>query len=304
MEHTTIPTEAGTFHALTTAPSTAAPSARQSAQGTARPLLFLHGFPDHPPTGKPFFEALAQRGHRVLAPWLRGYAPSPLDGPYDVDTLVRDAISLIDHWSPDQPVDVVGHDWGAVITYALCNAAPARIARAVTLAIPHPLTFIRQLRSPAQLRASWYMGLFQLPGSERVIRAKNYRLIDRLWRRWSPGYQLDPEQRAELHACLDASRLGPIAYYRAAVRTSRDDIRRSAQPITTPLLALHGELDGCILPPTIDDRKRFSGPYERAIVPGVGHFMHIEAPTEIADRVSAWLHGDVATRQSLAYDRA
>jgi pimeloyl-ACP methyl ester carboxylesterase len=298
MEHTTIPTEAGTFHALCTAPTT------DASPGNGRPLLFLHGFPDHPPTGKPFFDALAERGHQVLAPWLRGYAPSPLDGPFDIDTLVRDAIALIDHWSPDQPVDVVGHDWGALITYALCNAAPARIARAVTLAIPHPLTFVRQLRSPAQLRASWYMGLFQLPGSERIIRARNYRLIDRLWRRWSPGYQLDGDQRRELHACLDASRLGPIAYYRALVRTSREDIRRSAQPIAIPLLALHGELDGCILPPTVDDRKRFSGPYERAIIPGVGHFMHVEAPVEIAERVSAWLHGDVANRQSLAYDRA
>src|SRR5213083_1361153 len=43
----------------------------------ARPLLFLHGFPDHPPTAVPFLEHLAQT-HRVVAPWLRGYAPSPI----------------------------------------------------------------------------------------------------------------------------------------------------------------------------------------------------------------------------------
>ena len=41
----------------------------------ARPLLFLHGFPDHPPTAVPFLERLAET-HRVVAPWLRGYAPS------------------------------------------------------------------------------------------------------------------------------------------------------------------------------------------------------------------------------------
>src|SRR4029434_2045946 len=40
----------------------------------ARPLLFLHGFPDHPPTAVPFLEQLAET-HRVVAPWLRGYAP-------------------------------------------------------------------------------------------------------------------------------------------------------------------------------------------------------------------------------------
>jgi pimeloyl-ACP methyl ester carboxylesterase len=52
----------------------------------ARPLLFLHGFPDHPPTTVPFLEHLAET-HRVVAPWLRGYAPSPIVGPYDLDTL-------------------------------------------------------------------------------------------------------------------------------------------------------------------------------------------------------------------------
>ncbi len=276
LEHATFPLAAGTFHALA------------STTGD-RPLLFLHGFPDHPPTGKPFFAALAERGHRVLAPWLRGYAPSPLDGPFDLDTLVSDVIELLDRWSPTVPVDVVGHDWGAVITYGLCMTAPSRVVRAVTMAVPHPLTFLRQLRSPAQLRASWYMGLFQVPGSERIVRARDFRFIDRLWRRWSPGFQLDAEQRSELHACLDASRLAPLGYYRAARRTSRAELRRAAQPIPTPLLALHGAEDGCVLPPTLDDRKRFSGPYERAIVPSVGHFMHLEAPDEIADRLSAWL---------------
>ena len=59
--------------------------------------------------------------------------------------------SLLDRWSPDEPVDVVGHDWGAAITYALCIVAPQRVRRAVTLAVPHPLTFVRQLRDPAQL---------------------------------------------------------------------------------------------------------------------------------------------------------
>ena len=52
----------------------------------ARPLLFLDVFPDHPPTAVPFLEQLAKT-HRVVAPWLRGYAPSPIVGPYDLDTL-------------------------------------------------------------------------------------------------------------------------------------------------------------------------------------------------------------------------
>jgi pimeloyl-ACP methyl ester carboxylesterase len=275
--HATFPLRTGTFHALET-------------QGAGRPLVFLHGFPDHPPTARAFIAELVRRGHRVLAPWLRGYAPSPTpDGPYDIASLTGDIVELIEQWSPNEPVDVVGHDWGAVITYALCQAAPSRITRAVTMAIPHPLTFMRQLRSPAQLRASWYIGLFQLPGSERIVRARNYRLIDRLWRRWSPGLQLAEADRAALRECLEASKLAPLEYYRAVRRVTRADLKRGAQPIATPLLALHGAEDGCILPPTIDDRKRFSGRYDRRTLPGVGHFLHIEQPAQTAELVSAWL---------------
>src|SRR4029450_2252175 len=61
----------------------------------ARPLLFLHGFPDHPPTAVPFLEHLAET-HRVVAPWLRGYAPSPIVGPYPPHTPPADALALID----------------------------------------------------------------------------------------------------------------------------------------------------------------------------------------------------------------
>jgi pimeloyl-ACP methyl ester carboxylesterase len=278
VQHVTFELAAGTFHAL-------------EGRGE-RPLVFLHGFPDHPPTGRAFFIELEARGHRVLAPWLRGYAPSPLDGPFDAETLVSDVGALLDKWSPGVTVDLVGHDWGAVIAYALCVRHPERIRRAVTMAVPHPLTFLRQLRSPAQLRASWYMGLFQLPGSERLVAARDFRLIDRLWRRWSPGLTLPREDRDELHRCLAASRLAPLGYYRAIRRGARAETKRLATPIGVPLLALHGADDGCILPPAIDDRRRFSGPYQREIVPDVGHFLHLEAPARIAERVATWLQSE------------
>jgi pimeloyl-ACP methyl ester carboxylesterase len=256
----------------------------------ARPLVFLHGFPDHPPTAAPFLAQLA-RTHRVVAPWLRGYAPSPIVGPYDIETLSADARALIDQVSPSCEVDLVGHDWGAAITYAVCAEAPARVRRAVTLALPHPGTFLRSLASSRQWRRSWYMGLFQLPGAGYLVRARELALIDRLWRDWSPGFTLDPARRAELHACLAACLPAPLEYYRAMVRpltTFVDRMRRASARITTPLLQLHGADDGCVVPPTDADRRWFA---ERVleIVPNVGHFLHVEAPAVIAARVAAWL---------------
>jgi len=276
MQERTFDLPGGTFHALI-------------AGDGERRLLFLHGFPDHPPSAERFLASLAGRGFRVLAPWLRGYAPSPTQGPFTRARHLEDLGALVDQWSPDSPIDLVGHDWGAVFTYVLCLTTPARIRRAVTMAVPHPRTFAHQLRRPAQLRASWYMGLFQLPGAEHLVARRDFRLVDALWRRWSPGFALPAEQRAALHACLAQSMPGPIEYYRAAVREGASALRMMATPITTPLLALHGGDDGCVLRPTRDDSRLFAGDYVREIMPGVGHFMHLEDPARVATRIAEWL---------------
>jgi pimeloyl-ACP methyl ester carboxylesterase len=253
-----------------------------------RQLVFLHGFPDHPPTALRFLEALAARGFRVLAPWLPGYAPSPTSGPMTSERIARDLLSLINGWSPKAPVDLVGHDWGAVMTYVLCAMEPDRIRRAVTMSVPHPRTFMRQLRTAAQLGASWYMMLFQLPGAGHLVAARDFALVDRLWRDWSPGFQLPDSQRRALHACLAESMPAPINWYRAAAR-DRKGLRLFADPLATPLLYLHGADDGCILPSAVDDSHRFSSEYRRDLIDRRGHFLHLEDPIDIADRVARWL---------------
>src|SRR2546430_1963337 len=95
---------------------------------------------------------------------------------------------------------------------------------------------IRRPRSPS------------LPSSAAADR--DFALLDRLWRQWSPGLSLDPALQAELHEHLRASMPAPIKYYRAMLRPSMlGATRRLSQPIKVPLLQLHGADDGCFLPP-------------------------------------------------------
>lgn len=238
-------------------------------------IVWLHGFPDHPPTAIDLFARLDR--HRVIAPWLRGYRPSPTSGPYDVESHARDVIALIDRLGA--PVNLVGHDWGAIITYTICMIAPERVRRAATLACPHPRTFLRMLRDVHQLRRSWYMAFFQLPFAARIAAARDFALIDRLWRTWSPGLTLDDDRRRALHACLAASWPAPLRYYRPQ--------RFRGTRIETPLLQLHGADDGCIGPPTTDDAHRFRR-RTLEVLPNVGHFLHLEDPRGIAARLTAW----------------
>src|SRR5437868_15523202 len=81
--------------------------------------------------------------------------------------VAADALALIDRLGGQ--VDLVGHDWGGMITYTVCAAAPSHVRRAVTLAIPHPATFLRSLASPKQGKESWSLAVLQLPGADYLL---------------------------------------------------------------------------------------------------------------------------------------
>src|SRR4051794_12054653 len=129
-------------------------------------VVALHGFPDTAWTWRHLGPFLAARGHRVVAPFLRGYAPSGLaaDG-YHVGGLMADAVGLYDELGGDDRTVLVGHDWGAIAANALGAHPDSPYRRIVALAIP-PLGAVHgaPLRlTPRQMRMSWYTVFNQLP---------------------------------------------------------------------------------------------------------------------------------------------
>jgi pimeloyl-ACP methyl ester carboxylesterase len=279
MHPTRVATRAGSFAAL--------------ELGTGpQVLLCLHGFPDTPRSFGPLAHFLAPGGWRVVMPWLRGYAPSPLVGPYDPRRLGDDVIALAEALSPRAPVAVIGHDWGAIATYAALVAAPERFVSAVTIAVPHPIAFLENLkRQPGQVVRSGYMALFQVPRlAEWVLRARDFAFVDRLWRLWSPEFSPTPEHLAEVKRCLADSLPAPLEMYRDARRALARGERFPETPIRVPLLHLQGANDGCISPELSEGEERFfSAQYRRDVLPEVGHFLHLERPAAVARRILEWL---------------
>lgn len=262
----------------------------------AATVVCLHGFPDIPRGFAPFLEAFGARGHRVVAPWMRGYPPSVAKGAVTIEALVVDIQALIDQVSPTAPVILIGHDWGAAVAYALTAKSPERIHAAITMAVPHPLSFLRQLARPAQLRRSWYMFAFQAPGSHLLAMANDGALIDRLWSTWSPALPLDRGYRDEVHDTLRRGERMPFAYYQGMTRplgAAFARLRPSSQAstkIVVPTLYLHGADDGCILPASSTGASSyFQGVYDARTIDSVGHFLHLEAPHAVIHEIVSWL---------------
>lgn len=143
-------------------------------------LVLVHGYPDCAAVWDGLLPLLCQR-FRVVTYDVRGAgessAPASRQG-YALPCLAADLRAVIDAVSPDQPVHLAAHDWGAVQSWeAVADPAFQSRLRSFTSVsgpcLDHVGSWIRnglQTRSAEALKAlggqvlhSWYVWLFQLP---------------------------------------------------------------------------------------------------------------------------------------------
>ncbi len=262
--------------------------------------LCLHGFPDSAKTYRYLLPALADAGFRAVAPWMRGYAPTavPEDGRYQTAVLGLDACALHEALGGDAEAVIVGHDWGAMAAYVAANHEPERWRRVVTMAVPPAGAVAGGFMTYQQLKKSWYMFFFQHGLADVVVGMDDLAFIDGLWADWSPGYGAADDLPRVKDALRDPANLAAaIGYYRANFGTVPKDPALeaidalAANPPSQPVLYLHGADDGCLGADVVGDAAAFlpaagSG-FE--VVPGTGHFLHVEAPAVVNPKVVGFL---------------
>ena len=104
-------------------------------------ILMLHGFPEYSGAWNDLAPLLAERFH-CIAPDQRGYGQSwrPADPAlYKTALLVSDLVALIG----EEPIIVLGHDWGASVAYALAIGRPDLVSRLIIMNGVHPAPFQR-----------------------------------------------------------------------------------------------------------------------------------------------------------------
>lgn len=258
--------------------------------------VLVHGYPDTAWSWRFLGPALAERGHRVVAPFTRGYAPSeiPADGDYHVGALMHDVVGVHRELGGDSRAVLVGHDWGAITANAIAAWPRSPFARVVTMSVPPVPSMARTVAPPAetvrmlgrQARMSWYIAANQVP---RVPETALDRMIPRLWRDWSPGHDPSGDLPHVFDALPDrAHRRAALGYYRAPTRLRRPRARYRElhdhwmKAPRVPLLYLHGADDGCMqaaYSAAVLDVLPEGSAVE--VVARAGHFLQVERPEEV-----------------------
>jgi pimeloyl-ACP methyl ester carboxylesterase len=267
--------------------------------------LCLHGFPDTAYGWRKLAPRLVAAGWRVVAPFLRGYAPSsiPPDGSYHIGALMDDALRVRAAAGGTTRDVVIGHDWGALAATGLAALGDSPFAKAVIMSVPPPAVLrpggavtdrVRLAgQLPFQLVRSWYIGYFQLPWLPE--RSASW-ILPLLWRRWSPGYDAEEDLR-HVDAAIGTpeswrAALGP---YRA-LRHGRPPARYAelhrhwVLPPRLPSLYLHGRDDGCMTAAFARWTQRvLPAGSDVAVVEQAGHFLQLEQPDDVAESVLAFV---------------
>ncbi len=270
--------------------------------GSGPLALCLHGFPDSAHTWRYLLPVLAESGFHAVAPFMRGYAPTgiPADGCFQVGALVADAIGLHDALRGDERAVLIGSDWGAEAAYGAAAFAPDRWRRVVTLGVP-PLALDATIFADyEQLKRFFYLFFLKTPFAESVVAAGDMAFLDLLWQDWCPGYGASEDLRHVKQCLRGADHLAAaIGYYRTeepglsefgAVGAYAAEEAALARAGPQPTLYLHGNRDGCIGVALVEDAERYLSAGSRMdVVDGAGHFLHVEKPAAVNERILAWV---------------
>jgi len=262
-------------------------------------VLLLHGFPYDIHSYVDLAPMLAERGCRVIVPYLRGYGPTrflsaatPRSG--EQAAIGADLMALMDALSVPRAV-FAGYDWGG---RAACIGAALWPERCIGLVSvnSYQIQDIANALSPARPEREvplWYQWYFQIERGRAGLAADRRGITRILWRQWSPNWQFDEAMLERTSVAHDNSDYVDVVIHSYRHRYGLADgdpryadIQRrlaALPPITVPAITLDGDADGVV--PATDgsaSAAKFSGRRVHRVIPRAGHNLPQEAPEEFA----------------------
>lgn len=274
----------------------------ESGAADGVPVFLMHGWPYDPRSYDGVIPPLVAAGARLIVPYLRGFGATrflsretPRSG--QQAALGNDLRELLDALGVDRAV-LAGYDWGGRATCVVAALWPERVRGllAVNGYNIQDIAGAAEPQTPLQERRFWYQWYFQTERGRAGLERNRGALSRLLWELWSPHWAFDDATFARSAASFENEDFVAVTihsyrhrYANAAGDPKLEAIERrlAAKPkINVPTIALQGDADG-VLPPEVSERHAalFSGPYERRVLPRIGHNPPQEAPREFAGAV-------------------
>ena len=246
------------------------------AGGTGPAVVMLHGFGDTGDMWAPIAAVLV-KDHTVIVPDLRGMGLSAHpDTGYTKKNQAVDIAGVLDQLKVDK-ADLVTHDIGNMVGYALAAQYPNRITRWVV--IDAPLPGIGDWENIIKSPLLWHFN-FRGPDAERLVAGRERIYLDRFWNELSANPKAIDEATRQHYAKLYAQ---PRAMHDAfeqfgAFAQDANDNKAfvAAAKLTMPILAVGAEKSFGTA--QADDIRFVATNVSGAIVPGSGHWVMEENP--------------------------
>ena len=274
----------------------------ESGNPGGAPVLLLHGWPYDPRCYDDVVPPLVAAGCRVIVPYLRGFGATRF---LSADTLRsgqqaalgNDLRELMDALAIERAV-LSGYDWGGRAACIVAALWPERVRGLVTgngyniqdiAASAKPV-------APAQEHRFWYQYYFHTERGRAGLEQNRRALCRYIWQIWSPDWAFDDATYEKSAVSFDNPDFVAVTIqsYRhrfgyAAGDPALEPIeqRLATQPaITVPAIVLHGASSG-IQPPAGSEAhaRLFAGPYQRRVLPKIGHNLPQEAPLVVAGAI-------------------
>lgn len=250
-------------------------------------VVMIHGFPDYWATWKPLMATLNRAGYRTAALDNRGYNLSDKpdgEAAYAMPNLVGDVAAVIEAEGQKNAI-IVGHDWGAAISWQVVFTRPDLVNRLIIMSVPHPVGFAREMATNAdQQKNSQYARNFQQPGFEKYLTAEGL-----------AGWVKDPLEKAGyVEAFKRSSLVGMLNYYRANYPKTTNDkdglVAAKTPMINVPVLVIHGMKDKAL------NAAGHAGTWDHVsqdttvlMIPSADHFVQHDAEALVNKTIRSWL---------------
>lgn len=270
------------------------------------PVILLHGWPDDVRTWDAVLPSLHQAGYRTYAPWLRGYGATEFLRPDtfrsgQLVALGQDVVEFAAALDLGRHA-LVGHDWGARAAYIASTLNQPLVSACVALSTGYGTNSPGQALSYRQTQNYWYHWLMATPRGEEAVREDRRAFTRHIWNEWFVAYRPDATEFDRTAVAFNNPAWADIVLHSYRVRWGHAapdprygelEAQFDPAPIqSVPTLTLHGALDPVNSPQMSEGKEAFfSGPYERRLIAGAGHFPQRECPSETLHEVVAWLRG-------------